>query len=263
MPIVLFPGVGVGLMSYEKIFNKLVQERPVIVYEMPCVSLRVIGGFTFYTKDDLIESIEIIRSRHIEYKPLQKIHFVGHSFGSGMVSILIKHFQPKEDIGNVTLIDAMPFCLHHAGLSRNFLYDPFEDGRVYLVNREPHLAHTLMRQFDWKDFILWPEDLHGLNNPATVILSGNDALVPSAKIKGQLAKAGHNGIAETNLVWLSDCDHGDFLFDNILAKKVIKHILNPDNNKRPFGMHYTLVTRDVMRKRFVKHKRRIKALGLL
>ena len=263
MPIILFPGVGVGLLSYEKVFKALALERPVIVYEVPCVSLRVIRGFSFYTVDDILQSIDIIRDRHVEYGPLQKIHFVGHSFGSGIASIIIKHYEPKRDIGNVTLIDAMPFCLHRAGLSRNFLYDPYEDGRVYLVNREPHLAFTLMRQLDWKAFILWPEDLNVLSNPATIILSGSDALVPSAKIKAQLAEAGHDGIAKTNLVWLSDCDHGDFLFDNVLAQNVTKHILNPVVNEKYFGMHYTLVTREEMRKRFVKHKRRRKALGLL
>ena len=102
-----------------------------------------------------------------------------------------------------------------------------------------------------------------LKNPATVILSGNDSLIPSVSIKGQLAEAGHDGVAETNLVWLSDCDHGDFLFDNALAKTVTKYILNPLRKGKSFGMHYTLVTRGEMRKKFVKHKRRRKALGLL
>ena len=263
MPVILFPGVGVGLISYEKIFKSISKERPVIVFEMPCVSLRIVRGFVHYTKDDILQAIATIRDNHVEFASPQEIHFVGHSFGSGVVSWIIKYFEPKIEIGNVTLMDAMPFCLHLSGLPRNFMYDPFEDGRVYLVNREPHLAYTLMRKLNWPSLILWPEDLTVLKNPATVILSGNDSLIPSVNIKGQLAEAGHDGVAETNLIWLSDCDHGDFLFDNALAKTVTKHILNPMRKGKSFGMHYTLVTRGEMRKKFVKHKRRRKALGLL
>ena len=176
--------------------------------------------FVHYTKDDILQAIAAIRDNHVEFASPQEIHFVGHSFGSGVVSWIIKYFEPKIEIGNVTLLDAMPFCLHLSGLPRNFMYDPFEDGRVYLVNREPHLAYTLMRKLHWQSLILWPEDLNVLKNPATVILSGNDSLIPSVNIKGQLAEAGHDGVAETNLIWLSDCDHGDFLFDNALAKRL-------------------------------------------
>ena len=82
-----------------------------------------------YTKDDIMQAIAAIRDKHAEFASPQKIHYVGHSFGSGIVSWVIKYFEPKIDIGNVTLLDAMPFCLHLSGLPRNFMYDPFEDGR--------------------------------------------------------------------------------------------------------------------------------------
>ena len=124
MPVILFPGVGVGLISYEKIFKAVSKERPVIVFEMPCVSLRIVRGFVHYTKDDILQAIAAIRDKHAEFASPQKIHYVGHSFGSGIVSWVIKYFEPKIDIGNVTLLDAMPFCLHLSGLPRNLCTTP-------------------------------------------------------------------------------------------------------------------------------------------
>ena len=60
-----------------KIFKSISKERPVIVFEMPCVSLRIVRGFVHYTKDDILQAIATIRDNHVEFASPQEIHFVG------------------------------------------------------------------------------------------------------------------------------------------------------------------------------------------
>lgn len=249
-PIVFYPGVGIGLCTYCNTFKPLIQHRPVVLFEMPCVSLRTRRGFDYYTNEEIVGAYEGVLKKH----SWKGAHLVGHSFGSRIVAILVRE-RPKL-IAETTMLDPVAFCGLDSQVCRNFLYEPYEDGRVYIVNREPHLVSALMRGFRWYDSILWPEALVHLKTPTTVVLSSDDQIVPITKIKSQLAEAGRDGVANINLVWLADCDHGGWQFDASLCSTVVHTILEPPHTPSVSGLHYILVTRGQgTRRRLVKRRR--------
>ena len=135
---------------------------------------------------------------------------------------------------------------------RDFLYDPYEDGRIYLVNREPHLAHVMMRGLKWYDCILWPQDIAKWPSPPLIILSGNDTIVPSTKIKEMLMRGSKKTNGEQSVVnaskrggyivmWLSDTDHGGFLYEDQVLAKVTESINKPPKLKAGERYAYKLV----------------------
>ena len=59
--------------------------------------------------------------------------------------------------------------LHSADVCRKFLYEPAPKGPVqrlqnYVVNREPGLVHTLMRNFTWHENVLFYQELGEVKN---------------------------------------------------------------------------------------------------
>ena len=172
------------------------------LFEVPCVSLRCTRGFQHYSIENFIASTKTIMETH---KITDGVHFVMHSFGTSFAAPIIKNMP--EAISNIILIGPVPFCIHKANLTKNVLYDPVEDGRIYLMNREPHLAFTLMRTLKWMNVILWPEDLQQLKRPPTLILSGGDNFVPCSGIKSMFAEAGQDSTLSSKIIWLDNVDH--------------------------------------------------------
>ncbi len=258
-PIALFPGLGVGLLSYQLLFASFMKDRAVILFEVPCISLRVLSGFLHYSREDIAFAVRTVQRRH----GFDGFHFVCHSYGNAFGSFIIK--AAGETIKGITLIDPISFVIHKADICKNVLYDPFEDGRIYLLNREPHVAFTLQRTTKWHNVIIWPKDLANLKNcTPNIVLSGSDSIIPCNSIKSTLAEAGSAGVANSIVMWLPDVDHAEFLFEKAVRERVVELVLSGESEKNSVrGMKYILVNREKMRPRLIKKRRKRKALGLM
>lgn len=235
LPILMFPGVGVGFLPYKPFFKRLSQDREVFLVELPYISLRILGGFNVFSTEKIRSFIHAVCAKHgIGARGLD---LVGHSFGTSCVANCMKGEISRAFVNQVTMIDPVSFAMQSGDLLRDFLYDPYEDGRIYLVNREPHLAHVVMRALRWYDCILWPEDIAKWHKPPLIILSGNDTIVPSTKIKEMLMREETKSLNKKSaeqwggytILWLSDTDHGGFLFDPRVLEEVVSNVNNsPD-----------------------------------
>ena len=263
LPLMMFPGVGVGFLPYMPFFQTLGSERDLYLVELPFISLRLWGGFDVYSKFKITNFIKLVCNDH----NIDQLHLIGHSFGSTCVSMAMKDdYIRNELVHEVTLIDPPPFAMQSGDIVRDFIYDPFEDGRVYLVNREPHLVHAMMRTLVYKDVVIWPEDLKLWRNPPVVVLSGNDTIVPSTKIKELLMQQRQRDLKSTSsatkteaarvvVVWLSDIDHGGFLFDTNVLKEVERLVLKPPRPNDDCNVLYKLVTNQRSRLPLLKRKK--------
>ena len=286
LPLMMFPGVGVGFLPYMPFFQTLGSSRDLYLVELPFIYLRIWGGFDVYPKSKICNFVKNIAMEH----NIQKLHLIGHSFGTSCVSMAMKDEYIRDKlVHEVTMIDPLPFSMQSGDIVKDFIYDPFEDGRVYLVNREPHLVHTMMRTMNYADIVLWPDDLKSWRNPPIVIMSGKDTIVPSARIKELLMQQQHV-VANTNrpfrqqnndeneklnlleatetpakvvVVWLSDTDHGGFLFDSNVLHEVEECVLNPPRPAEGEYTLYKLVTSARQSLPLLKKKKKVIAMGLL
>ena len=238
LPLLMFPGVGVGFLPYKPFFKRLSSEREMFLVELPYISLRICGGFNVYSTDQIRSFVHAVCAKH--KIGARGLDLVGHSFGTSCVANCMKGERSRAFVNHVTMIDPVSFAMQSGDLVRDFLYDPYEDGRIYLVNREPHLAHVMMRGLEWYDCILWPQDIAKWPEPPLIVLSGNDTIVPSTKIKEMLmrganekkgievsAGAVHREFGGYIVMWLSDTDHGGFLFEDKVLEEVVETINRP------------------------------------
>ena len=252
LPLMMFPGVGVGFLPYMSFFQKLGLNRDLFLVELPYISLRICGGFDVFSKKKIITFVKQVCIEH----EMESLHLIGHSFGTSCVSMCMKDPLLRDHIVHeVTMIDPVPFSVQYGNILRNFIYNPYDDGRVYIINREPHLVHAMMRQMVYSDVVLWPGDLKKWRNPPIVIISGKDTIIPSSRIKELLMQRRYVAAAtnlekaeqeqETKapvvLVWLSDMDHGGFLFDKQVRKEVENCVLFPPRPLENSAMLYKLV----------------------
>ena len=132
--------------------------------------------------------------------------------------------------------------------------------------------------FVLEDTVLWPEDLKQWKNPPCIIMSGKDTIIPSNRVKELLMQqqpmltttrdmggGEHEVVEEAKLVvvWLSDTDHGGFLFDSKILREVEHCILNPPRPLVGESTRYQLVTSARHVNPLLKKKRIRKAMGLL
>jgi hypothetical protein len=252
LPLLMFPGVGVGFLPYKPFFKRLSSEREMFLVELPYISLRICGGFDVFSADQIRSFVHAVCAKHgIGARGLD---LVGHSFGTSCVANCMKGETSRAFVNHVTMIDPVSFAMQSGDLVRDFLYDPYEDGRIYLVNREPHLAHVMMRGLEWYDCILWPEDIAKWPQPPLIVLSGNDNIVPSTKIKEMLMRGANEKRGEEAsitgaqkewggyiVMWLSDTDHGGFLFEDKVLEEVVETINRPPQLARGKRFCYKLV----------------------
>ena len=130
------------------------------------------------------------------------------------------------------------------------------------------VVHAMMRGPGfWHDAILWPEDLASWPNPPVIMLSGDDTIVPSNKIKELLWGAREETTAAMEMgrfvmVWLSNTDHGGFVFEKSVLREVVECVLSPPRPKLGKRFLYKLVYPDGV-KPLTRWKRKRKAMGLM
>jgi len=179
-PIVFCHGLGIGVLAYVDFVLELGSSgSEMFLLDMKHISLR--------------QNVDIPSSRETVACVVDMLaawghseaHFVGHSFGTVVVSWILRNSRVAL---SVSLLDPICFLLFKHDIVTNALYkehvDPLQVVLTYLVFRELGVAYTLQRNFFWQQCDLPPEDVHC---PALVLLSGRDEIVPATTIKGRLS----------------------------------------------------------------------------
>ena len=102
-----------------------------------------------------------------------------------------------------------------------------------------HTNNAMLRHFWWATNALWPEDLEKNKISASIMVSENDEIVPSAEIeelflshksklrkkknKKKLSSLKSNVLLRANM--LRGANHGEFVFNDPLRIKVVNNIL--------------------------------------
>ncbi|KAJ3134706.1 hypothetical protein HK100_003350 [Physocladia obscura] len=161
IPLVFIHGIGVGLFQYLSFASFLVktQNRPIFLIELPYVSMRLKEKVP--TPKQTVQEIE----RILDSYGYQKAHVVGHSWGTAVVSWMIKY---STFTASAVLLDPIVFFVTLPDLAFNFVhripgYNTVARANEYLLHsmcaRELHISMTISRKFRWNENLLWPEEL--------------------------------------------------------------------------------------------------------
>ena len=115
-PIVFVHGVGIGILPYypfiQQLIDKFGDDRDIFLVSLPHIAMRL--GEALPSDSQITASIADMLKLH----GFEHAHFIGHSFGTAVVSGLI-HQQPSL-VWMATLIDPIPFLLDMPDLFVNF-----------------------------------------------------------------------------------------------------------------------------------------------
>ena len=211
-PIVFYHGVGVGLIGYAPMIFTLeaaTRNRPFFLVELPYVSMRL--WETLPTPFETAELTCVMLNRH----GFSKACFVGHSFGSISVTWVIK-MQPHI-VRSAVLLDPVALLLCFPKVAYNFVYKPLDLWNpmawiLQFCSTELGMARVFYRHFWWYLNTLWVDELPP---HCTVVLSAEDALVPSGRIKRHLEMYSPH----TRVMWMPGFNHAQFLlYPNVIRR---------------------------------------------
>lgn len=150
---------------------------------------------------------------------LMKASFIGHSYGTSWVSYMCKY--ASHTMASVCFLDPICFCLHHAGLTKAFVYHRADPGSVsYIVKTDVIVNWTIQRAFPWARIILFVEDIPDI--PCSIYLSEHDNLIPIDIVEKYLKTKGahfcdiedvsseHFEKGPINVTMLRGDNHGDW-----------------------------------------------------
>ncbi|KAL1864913.1 hypothetical protein Daus18300_007480 [Diaporthe australafricana] len=173
-PIVFIHGVGIGLAPYILWLKSVPRDVGIIAIELLPVSNKICPPMP--ASADLVDSISKILAQHgAEY---DSFVYVGNSYGTLLLSPMLKREGLAAKIASVVLVDPVALLLHLPDVAWNFTRRRPRTGPeweiYYGAAMDPMVAHTLARRFDFKDAILWRDQLKGRR--ATVILGSRDCV---------------------------------------------------------------------------------------
>lgn len=209
-PIVFCHGIGVGLIMYFSFIKALLtHDCPIILLELPFISGNIAPG-KIPSISEQVSSMEQIFNRW----GLDKGLFVGHSYGSVLLSWMAQHLPSR--VAGLALVDPVVMMLNLKSILYNFLYKHDGDGKISdLIGTELHINNALRRNFWWYRNILWCSDLQSSGLPSLVCLSENDEIVPSSAVQRHVQQHAQQ-MGDSNLVesyMMHGANHGDMLFN--------------------------------------------------
>ncbi|KAF8551453.1 hypothetical protein OG21DRAFT_1478115 [Imleria badia] len=210
-PIVLFHGLGIGLMQYKMLIYDLLRnfsDRPIVIPIQPNISqdifhsrflnpmnrremaARLSGllrelGWVSSSKD---------RSLSSSNRMSQGIVMLSHSNGSFLHAWFLK--AHPEMVARSCFVDPVTFCCWEGDMCYNFLYSRCSTGldllMRYFVGTELGIANTIQRHFDWSSNSLWFEEIPNPRDPqkTLVVLGGKDVILNAERIRRYLGSHG-------------------------------------------------------------------------
>lgn len=184
-PIVFVHGIGIGLIAYLPLIDKLLEtERPILLPEIPYVS----AFRPWQSPSDVLSPATVASTMTAMLASHGYLTgtWVGHSYGTSWLSYMCQ-FAPNA-VSAIVFLDPICFCLHVPRLTKQFVYQRPDPGTAsYLVRTDLVVNWTIQRAFPWTSIVLFVEQVPV---PCSVFLSDRDALVPAVKIESYLRKSG-------------------------------------------------------------------------
>jgi len=214
-------------MYFSFIKALLLHDSPVILLELPFISGNIAPG-KVPTINEQVSSIQQIFNRW----GLEKAMFVGHSYGSVVLSWMALHLPSR--VAGLAFVDPVVMMLNLKSILFNFLYKHDGDGKISdLIGTELHINNALRRNFWWYRNIVWASDLQRQKIPSLVCLSENDEIVPSSAVERHVQqhaeKVGDSNLVESYMMY--GANHGDMLFNPEVMGRLQERI----------GEHYTKI----------------------
>ena len=223
-PIVFVHGIGVGLVMYLQLIKALLtNDCPVVCIELPFISSKL-GACEVPSISEQVASVESLCNRW----GFEKAMFVGHSYGSVMLSWMAQHLPDR--VAGLAFIDPVVLMLNLKDVLYNFLYkDEGGDGIADIIGTELGVNIALRRNFWWYRNILWACDLQKHALPTVVCLSEQDEIGPALAVEKHIdqhtaatALEGERSVVESYM--MHDASHGGFLFSAELLKGLTARI---------------------------------------
>lgn len=270
-PLVFAHGIG-GLAFCYKLIDDLLHDKtvkdktPIILMDLPHISLRIHDDIPQIKSqvESICKIIDNVVSRGSGSggeaqaqgqgsKSPNKATFVGHSFGTLLLSWMVQ--SNPERVAGCVFLDPICFNLHLKDILFNFHMQRVDErvqagkewnnplamgSLIDLAGTEMHTNTATLRQFSWASNSLWPEDLKKNDIPATIILTENDAIVPTAAVEELFSdfnsknrKTDQSPLVNT----FKGVDHGEMFMIESLRKDTARMVLNMMEKSRKSAMY--------------------------
>ncbi|KAI4183333.1 MAG: hypothetical protein L6R41_005445 [Letrouitia leprolyta] len=240
LPVLLIHGIGIGHYTYAGFLAEINRtqdhqkdgETGIIALEIMPISFRITHAAL--RQDEMREEIMNIVQSH----GWTKFVLVAHSYGSVIVTHLLKSPESSSMIEATVLIDPVSILLHLPDVAYNFTCrQPVaanEHQLYYFASMDMGVAHTLSRSFFWQENILWKHELQGRR--VTVSLCGRDIIVNTEAVGRYLQGDRDRGSTDSswkrgqwerdglNIVWFEELDHGQVFEKKRNYERLIKVI---------------------------------------
>ena len=236
-PLVLLPGVGVGVGGYFPLLTSTMSEddSELILLELPQVTAGTLLGFP-PTEAEVAASVLAILAAHSH----SRARFLCHSFGTFVMAWLLHEPSGRAAVHSLILVDPVALLIAfphttHGAVYRRLLEPPLAEatraggahqsrlaavlrgarllrrlGVTLYFMREPHIALVLQRNVHWPSYSLWLEDVP-VDCRVTVALSTDDAIVPTREVASYCASC--QGL-RVQVLWLQAHEHGAVIYNS-------------------------------------------------
>ncbi|KZO94903.1 hypothetical protein CALVIDRAFT_538666 [Calocera viscosa TUFC12733] len=228
-PVVLFHGLGVGLMQYKNLLHDLASElttHPLLIPLQPHISQDILHPRHLSPpgRDETVASVKAAIDA-LGFAPDEKgnggVVFLSHSNGT------IAHAWMMKDhpslLRRSCFVDPVTFCLWEGDVCYNFVYrsptSALELLMWYFVGAELGVANTLQRHFVWSNNILWFEEICHARDAQRflVVLGGKDAIVDTERVRRYLVE---NGVTK-GCLFDPEGRHGSALLRNASGLRTV------------------------------------------
>lgn len=222
-------GLGFGITPYINFVKTLMTYTDVIIPILPNISNMEFHSILDGWKDtNMFPNYEDLRcdfEQVLIQNDLYNVSLMGHSFGTIIMSILLRNKNFKQRIGIKIFVD--PVCFMD-DCYKIFNYIKQPDGRdgdlatsIFnsLIYDDVYVRYTTQRYLYGPEY--WLIDYDVLLNNSIVILSGDDKIVPSPKLHKKLE---NYGIA---CIYVNTAEHADiFSLEkySTVINTIIEHI---------------------------------------
>lgn len=208
-------GIGFGIGPYFKFISQMMKQSSVLIPILPNISfLQYHSVFESLTHEKLFPMYQMWK-HDVKYilnlLNIDKIHGVAHSFGTVVLSSLLKDEELSKKIQTKMLID--PICfIHKSHQIYRYIDEPYDQNNLswskilnQFIYQDIYIRYTTQRFLYGPEF--WIYDLKTTDG-YTVILSEKDVIVPVDQLVdhfkknnikyGVLSKMGHGEIFVKN-----------------------------------------------------------------
>lgn len=220
--VIFIHGLGFGIMPYISFIFELMKDNNVIIPILPNISNMEFHKMGYnIDKNDLFPDYDTWRDDFlIILKKYGKSHIIGHSFGTVMMGILLKHSKIDKKVLKRVFID--PVCFFEKSFQiMKYIDNPHNDNIIdnifnAIVYNDIYVKYTTKRFLVGPEF--WIMDYENMTENNFVILSENDNIVPSINIWNKL------GQYCIPCMLVSNAIHGEIFFSQNY-KEVINTLL--------------------------------------